>query len=235
MRLLILAASLIAVVGHAAVANAVSVEDAAVRALRADDVYVQAPIANLVQAQRLRHATEAASRAADGAAIKLAFVDVPDAELDGLRERRYARLGMSRRDALVVATPVSITMRTGTLAPMQEEAIITRDSEPLSAPPRRYTEALGELLFEVGLVIHNSTPGAVPRGSGPYRSLSTFPGRFPDETGSRPPWPFVLAAPAVALATLAVGMRRALRGARRRSARGSAAGQPVVVRRWPFR
>ena len=85
--------------------------------------------------------------------------------------------------ALVVATPISITMRTSNLTPDAELAIIRLDSRALDVPaPRPYTETLAELVYDTGPVIHNTTPGAAPRGSGRERNLATFPVHFADET-----------------------------------------------------
>jgi hypothetical protein len=165
-------------------AAAAAVEPAAVaRTLASAAVYVEPGLELLVDEGRLRYATSVASRAADGAPIKLAFVDVPDRDLNGFRERLYARLDLGERGALVVATPVSITMRTKTLAPITEDAIIGVAGIELRRPPRRYTEALGELVYDTGLVIHNTTPGAPPRGDGADSDLRTFDGRFAGEKG----------------------------------------------------
>jgi hypothetical protein len=121
----------------------------------------------------------------------VAFVDVPDARLDGFRDDLYGRLRLAKaKGALVVATLVSITMRTSNLTPDAERAIIQLDSRGLDVPvPRPYTRTLAELVYDTGLVIHNTTPGASPRGSGRERNLATFPGRFADETsGTSSSW-----------------------------------------------
>jgi hypothetical protein len=83
----------------------------------------------------------------------------------------------------VVATPTSITMHTPNLTPDAELAIIWGNTRALDVPPPRpYTETLAELVYDTGLVIHNTTPGAVPRGARRERNLSTFPGYFAGET-----------------------------------------------------
>jgi len=158
--------------------------DAALRALSRTDVFVDPALTRLVSAERLRYAASVASRVADGAPIKVAFVDVADERLDAFRDRLYGALRLGPGGALIVATPVSITMRTAILTPSAEEAIIERDAEPLRMPPRRYTESLAELVYDTGLVIHNSTPGAVPRGDGLARDLRGFPGTVPGESRS---------------------------------------------------
>jgi len=153
-------------------------------ALRARPAHVDAALAGFAREQRLAYAASVASRAADGRRIVVAFVDVPDAHLDAYRDQLYGRLRLAEtHGALVVATPISITMRTPNLTPDAELAIIRLDARALDVPaPRPYTETLAELVYDTGLVIHNTTPGAVPRGSGRERNLATFPGNFGDET-----------------------------------------------------
>jgi hypothetical protein len=110
--------------------------------------------------------------------------------------------------ALVVATPRSITMRTPNLTPDAELAIIRGDAWPLRVPaPRPYTETLAELVYDTGLVIHNTTPGAVPRGSGGERNLATFSGRFAGEVDSASLWIRLVVplAGVVVLASMLVG------------------------------
>ena len=191
--------------------------DAIARGLGSGDIYVGAAVSPLVDAPELRRGAAIASRAADGARIKLAFVNVSDAQLDSFRERLFGALDLGSHGALVVATPVSITMRTKTLTPAAEHAIIAAAAFELRAPPRDYTAALAELLYDTGLVIHNSTPGAVPRGNGPNSDLRTFTGRFEGEdVGARYPWPFValveVGAAAGAAAAAARRRRRLNRG-----------------------
>ena len=158
--------------------------ESAASALRARNAHVDAALAGFAREQRLAYAARVASRAADGRRIVVAFVDVPDVRLDAYRDQLYSRLRLGERQgALVVATPVSITMRTSNLTPDAELAIIRLDARALDVPaPRPYTETLAELIYDTGLVIHNTTPGAVPRGSGRERNLRTFPGHFADET-----------------------------------------------------
>jgi len=40
---------------------------------------------------------------------------------------------------------------------------------------------VAELVYDAGLVIHNATPGAVPRGDGRDSDLRAFSARFPAE------------------------------------------------------
>jgi hypothetical protein len=200
-----------------------SLENAA-RALSARHAHVDSALAGFAREQRLAYAARIASRAADGRRIVVAFVDVPDSRLDAYRDQLYGRLRLAEKHgALVVATPVSITMRTPNLTPDAELAIIRIDARALDVPaPRPYTETLAELVYDTGLVIHNTTPGAVPRGSGRERNLSTFPGHFADEThAERASWWVSLAIPFVAvvvLASMLIGaaafrLRRATRSA----------------------
>jgi hypothetical protein len=153
-------------------------------ALRTRNAHVDTALVGLVREERLAYAARIASRAADGRRIVVVFVGVPDAQLDAFREQLYGllRLAMAQ-GALIVATPTSITMRTPNLTPDAELAIIRGDARALRAPaPRPYTETLAELVYDTGLVIHNTTSGAVPRGFGLERNLRTFPGHFADET-----------------------------------------------------
>lgn len=158
--------------------------DRAARALRTRNAHVDAALGGFAREERLAYAARVASRAADGRRIVIAFVDVRDSQLDAYRDQLYARLRLAQKHgALVVATPVSITMRTPNLTPDAELAIIRLDARALDVPaPRPYTETLAELVYDTGLVIHNTTPGAVPRGSGRDRNLKTFRGHFADET-----------------------------------------------------
>jgi hypothetical protein len=70
------------------------VESAAVAALRAGTTFVAPSVGRVVDRERLAYAARVASRAADGAAIKVAFVDVPDGRLDGFRDRLFRRLSL---------------------------------------------------------------------------------------------------------------------------------------------
>jgi hypothetical protein len=113
--------------------------------------------------------------------MKVLFVDVPPPRLNGFRDRVYSRLGLGRSGALVVGTPASVTIRTQTLTSDQEDGIVALDAQLFTRRHAGYTEPLAELVYDVGLVIHNSRPGVAPRGSGADRNLATFSGRFPDE------------------------------------------------------
>jgi hypothetical protein len=178
------------------------------RALSTRNAHVDAALAGFAREDRLAYAATIASRAADGRRIVVAFVDVPDARLDAYREQLYGRLRLAKNDgALVLATPRSITMRTPNLTPDAERAIIRLDARALDVPaPRPYTETLAELVYDTGLVIHNTTPNAKPRGSGRERNLATFPGHFADELQPhRAPWLTRLALPLAAV-VLAAGM-----------------------------
>jgi hypothetical protein len=213
MSALVAAAALTPTATHAA-PDVTSIEET-LAGLRKDAIHLDERVANFVERRRLVYATAVASRAADGAAIKFAFVDVPDDELDAFRDAVFAALDLGERGAVVIATPVSVTMRTKTLHPGAEAAIIERDAGPVARLPRRYTEPLAELVYDVGLVIHNSTPGATPRGSGPDADLRTFTGSFPGESDSRERWPPIVLAAAVAAAlTVAVAWRRLSRTVR---------------------
>jgi hypothetical protein len=166
-------------------------------ALRTQSAHVDLAVAGFVREERLAYAAKVASRAADGRRIVVAFVEVPDAHLDAFRERLYRQLRLAAaQGALVVATPTSITMRTPNLTPDAELAIIRGDAAALMVPaPRPYTETLAELVYDTGLVIHNTTPGAVPRGFGRERNLATFPGHFAGESHRRASWWLRLAVP----------------------------------------
>jgi hypothetical protein len=180
--------------------------ETAASALRAHNAHVDSALAGFVREQRLAYAARVASRAADGRRVVIAFVDVRDSRLDAYRDQLYDRLGLAEKHgALVVATPISITMRTPNLTPEAELAIIRLDARALDVPaPRPYTETLAELVYDTGLVIHNTTPGAVPRGSGRERNLATFPGHFADEThADRASWLVRLVIPFAAVVALA--------------------------------
>jgi len=120
----------------------------------------------------------------------VAFVGVPDQSLDSFREQLYIRLRLGdSMGTLVVATPTSITMHTANLTPDAELAIIRADARALRRrAPRPYTATLAELVYDTGLVIHNTTQGARPRGSGAERNLATFPGHFADESAGSSLW-----------------------------------------------
>jgi hypothetical protein len=129
---------------------------------------------------RLAYAARIASHAADGAKVRVAFVNVPNARLDQFRDRLFRRLRLGgERGALIVGTPTAVALRTATLTPDQESGILLLESPLLHRVSR--TEGLAELTYDVGLVIHNSTPGVHPRGLGLERNLRTFSGRFSDE------------------------------------------------------
>jgi hypothetical protein len=176
------------------------------RALRTHNAHVDTALAGFAREERLAYAATVASRAADGRRIVVAFVDVPDMRLDAYRDRLYGRLRLADIDgALVLATPTSITMRTPNLTPDAELAIIRLDSSALDVPaPRPYTNTLAELVYDTGLVIHNTTPNATPRGSGRERNLATFPGHFADELQAKPEsWLVRLALPLAAVVVAA--------------------------------
>ena len=227
----ILASALfLAAAQHAPKAFGDSSLDTAASALRAHHAHVDSLLGGFAREQRLAYAARVASRAADGRRIVIAFVDVPDSRLDAYRDQLYGRLRLAEEHgALVVATPVSITMRTPNLTPDAELAIIRLDARALDVPaPRPYTETLAELVYDTGLVIHNTTPGAVPRGSGRERNLATFSGHFAGEThGDRASWWVRLAIPfagVVVLAGMLIGaaafrLRRATRSADQRHGR----------------
>jgi hypothetical protein len=162
--------------------------ESATRALRKGNAHVDPALAGFAREDRLAYAATVASHAADGRRIVVAFVDVPDSGLDAFRDRLYGRLRLADVEGtLVVATPISITMRTPNLTPDAELAIIRLDSGALDVPaPRPYTETLAELVYDTGLVVHNTTPNATPRGSGRERNLATYPGHFADELRAGP-------------------------------------------------
>jgi hypothetical protein len=203
-RPVVVFACAVALAATAAPAFGESLEGTA-SALRTRTAHVDPALAGLVQEERLAYATKIAARAADGRRIVFAFVAVPDAQLDAFRERLYTRLRLAEvQGALVVATPTSITMRTPNLSPDAELAIIRLDARALRVPaPRPYTKTLAELVYDTGLVIHNTTPGAVPRGLGRERNLATFPGHFAGETASRSGWLLRLALPLAAVVLIA--------------------------------
>jgi hypothetical protein len=181
----------------------------AASALQTRDAHVDPALAGFVREERLAYAAKVASRAADGRRIVIAFVGVPDMRLDAFREDLYGRLRLAEEQgALVVATPKSITMHTPNLTPDAELAIIRGDAWPLRVPaPRPYTETLAELVYDMGLVIHNTTPDAVPRGFGRERNLATFPGYFAGEMDSASLWVRLVLplAGVVVLASMLVG------------------------------
>ena len=185
--------------------------DRAASALRTHSAHVDPALAGFVREGRLAYAARVASRAADGRRIVVAFVGVRDEQLDAFREALFKRLGLAKTmGSLVVATPTSITMRTPNLTPDAELAIIRLDARALNVDaPRPYTETLAELVYDTGLVIHNTTPGADPRGSGAEGDLRTFPGHFANEANANgESWLVRLAIPlggVVLLASLFVG------------------------------
>jgi hypothetical protein len=143
-------------------------------------VYTQPSVAKLVDQQRLAYAARIASHAADGAPIKVVFVGVSNRRLNPLRDRLFEQLDLKPSGALVVGTPTAVTIRTQTLTQDQENGIVALDANHFGHRGG-YTEPLAELVYDVGLVIHNSRPGVAPRGSGRDRNLATFTGAFPDE------------------------------------------------------
>jgi hypothetical protein len=183
--------------------------DGTARALSTRNAHVDVALSGFAREDRLAYAARVASHAADGRRIVVAFVDVPDAGLDSYREQLYGRLRLADvHGALVVATPTSITMRTSNLTPDAERAIIRLDSRALDVPaPRPYTETLAELVYDTGLVIHNTTPNATPRGAGRERNLATFPGHFADELkAGRDSWLVRLALPLAAVLLAGAGL-----------------------------
>lgn len=168
----------------AAPALASSLETRAFNAVSVSDVYVQPSVAKLVNQRRLAYAARIASRAADGAPMKIVFVDIPERKLNRLRDRLFQRLNLAPSGALVVGTPKSVTIRTNTLTVGQEDGIVALDSGLFKRRGAGYTAPLSELIYDVGLVIHNSRPDVSPRGSGRESNLDTFSGTFSDE---RPP------------------------------------------------
>ena len=168
----------------AAPALASNLETRAFNAVSGRDVYVQPSVARLVNQRRLAYAARIASRAADGAPMKIVFVDIPQRKLNPLRDRLFQRLHLAPSGALVVGTPKGVTIRTHTLTVGQEDGIVELDARLFKRRGAGYTEPLSELIYDVGLVIHNSRPDASPRGMGRDGNLDTFSGTFPDE---RPP------------------------------------------------
>jgi hypothetical protein len=177
-RRLLLVACLLGLTPASASASASVDEDAAKR-LAAHAVYVDPDVAGLVDAGRLEYAARVASRTADGARIKVAFVNVASNRLNGFRDRLYRRLKLGDDGAVVIATPVAVAMRSASLTPDQETYILRADGRALRS--KKYTSAVAEMTYDVGLVIHNLRPNAVPRGLGDDRNLSTFSGRYPGE------------------------------------------------------
>ena len=167
----------------AAPASASSLETRAFDAASVRDVYAEPSVAGLVDQKRLAFAARSASHAADGAPIKILFLDVPGRKLKPLRDRLFRRLHLAPSGALVVGTPRAVTIRTHTLTIDQENAIVALDTTQFGHRAG-YTKPLAELIYDVGLVIHNSRPGASPRGSGRDSNLRTFSGTFPDERRS---------------------------------------------------
>ena len=163
-----------------------TLESRALRGVTSADVYAQPSVAKLVDEQRLAYAARIASRAADGAPMKIIFLDVPGRRLNPLRDRLFERLGLAPSGALVLGTPRGVTIRTHTLTADQENAIVALDAH-LFGHRADYTKPLAELVYDVGLVIHNSRPGVSPRGSGRDGDLATFSGAFPDERGRTRP------------------------------------------------
>ena len=180
MRRFLLTASLLAVGATSASASAsASLDGDAAKRLAAHAVYVDPAVSSLVSTARLEYAARVASRTADGARIKVAFVNVANARLDGFRDRLFRALELGDDGAVVIATPVSVAMRSASLTPDQEAYILKADGRALKA--QRYTSAVAEMTYDVGLVIHNLRPNAVPRGLGEDRNLATFSGRYPGE------------------------------------------------------
>jgi hypothetical protein len=177
-RLLLLSALLLGAVPSSALG---AVDGDAARQLAGHSVYVDPAVASVVDADRLAYAARVASRTADGARIKIAFVNVATNRLNAFRDRLYRQLELGDDGAVVIATPVAVAMRSKTLTPDQEAYILKADGRALKATPRRYTSAVAEMTYDVGLVIHNLRPNAVPRGLGADRNLATFSGRYPGE------------------------------------------------------
>jgi hypothetical protein len=180
-----------------------AVGDSSLVALRMGEAYVASDVAGWVRQAPLAYAARTASHAADGAKVRVAFVNVPDGRLDEFRDRLFRRLGLGERGALIVGTPTAVAVRTATLTPDQENGILALEGPMLLRLPR--TEGLAELTYDVGLVIHNSTPGVHPRGLGLERNLRTFSGRFADEGGGglRPPTVVAIGVGAAALLAVA--------------------------------
>jgi hypothetical protein len=156
-----------------------AVDGDAAQRLAAHAVYVDPAVSSLVSTARLEYAARVASRTADGARIKVAFVNVANARLNGFRDRLFRALELGDDGAVVIATPGAVAMRSASLTPDQESYILKADGRALKA--RHYTSAVAEMTYDVGLVIHNLRPNAVPRGLGEDRNLATFSGRYPGE------------------------------------------------------
>ena len=154
-------------------------DDDAARRLTGHAVFVDPAVGELVDPARLEYAARVASRTADGARIKVAFVNVESGRLNGFRDRLFARLSLGKDGAVVIATPVAAAMRSASLTPDQESYILKADGRALKS--RRYTSAVAEMTYDVGLVIHNLRPNAVPRGLGDDKNLSSFSGQYPGE------------------------------------------------------
>jgi hypothetical protein len=174
-------AALAALMLVAPAAASTTLESRALRAVTRGDVYAQPSVAKLVDEDRLAYAARIASRAADGAPMKIVFVDVPHRRLNALRDRLFEQLDLGPSGALVVGTPQAVAIRTRTLTSDQENGIVALDAHLFRKRGAGYTEPLAELVYDVGLVIHNSRPGATPRGEGRERNLATFSGTFQDE------------------------------------------------------
>jgi hypothetical protein len=165
----------------AAPAPASNLETRALDAASMRDVYAQPLVAGLVNQKRLAYAARTASHAADGAPMKVLFVDLPNRTLNRWGDRVFERLSLPRGGALIVGTPKAVIIRTHTLTVGQENGIVALDARPFKRRGADYTEPLAELVYDVGLVIHNTRPGVSPRGSGRDGNLATFSGTFPDE------------------------------------------------------
>jgi len=176
-------------------AAAASVESDAARRLSEHSVYVDPAVGQLVNVEGLEYAARVASRTADGAPIKVAFVNVATGRLNAFRDRLFRSLKLGEDGAVVIATPIAVVMRSASLTDDQEDYILKADGRALRRTPPRYTSAVSELTYDVGLVIHNLRPGAVPRGLGDDKNLRTFSGKYPGElTGGVNPAPAPAAA-----------------------------------------
>jgi hypothetical protein len=207
--LLLVAVGLVAAPPAARADDIDALGDTSLMALRLADAYVASDMEGWVGEARLAYAARIASHAADGAKVRVAFVNVPNARLDEFRDRLFRRLQLGERGALIVGTPTAVALRTSTLTPDQESGILLLESPLLHRVSR--TEGLAELTYDVGLVIHNSTPGVHPRGLGLERNLRTFSGRFADERGGSGIRPLTLVA--IALGATALLATAALLGA----------------------
>src|SRR5262245_29382053 len=125
----------------AAPARAAVDEDAA-RRLAAHAVYVDPAVAPLVDRARLEYAARVATRTADGAPIKIAFVNIANSRLNAFRDRLFRRLDLGDDGAVVIATPISVAMRSASLTPDQETYILRADGRALRS--KRYTSAVAE-------------------------------------------------------------------------------------------